>query len=148
MPDKVNLDRNKRFSGYKLDILQNYDLINKQKTIKMKTLIQELIHNYKNNLQVYENNYNKLYMLQNTLCNDRKKTPKSLKDIVLFNYKEQTISDCYYEQMFIKFLEINNYQYTHNDNDISSEESSKYEDLNKQSISAKISYRCGCIDNY
>ena len=140
LPDKVNLDRNKRFSGYKLDILQNYDLINKQKTIKMKTLIQELINNYKNNLQVYENNYNKLYMLQNTLCNDRKKTPKSLKDIVLFNYKEQTISDCYYEQMFIKFLEINNYQYTHNDTDISGEETSKYEDLNKQSISAKISY--------
>ena len=32
------------------------------------------------------------------------------------------------------------YLHIHNDNDISSEESSKYEDLNKQSISAKISY--------
>ena len=42
-------------TSYILIYIQNYDLINKQKTIKMKTIIQELINNYKNNLQVYEN---------------------------------------------------------------------------------------------
>ena len=141
LPDKMYLDRNKRFAPYKLEILKNYDLINKQKTTKMKTVIQELINNYKNNIQVYEANYNKLYMLQSTLCNDRVKTPNALKDIVMFNFKEQTLSDCYYEQMFVKFLEINNYQYCPNNSiEMTSEEMSNYENLYKQSISSKIQY--------
>ena len=42
--------------------------------------------------------------------------------------------------MFIRFLEINNYQYIHNDNDISEDESSKYDKLYKQSITTKIQY--------
>ena len=140
LPDKKSLECSKRFAPYKLEILKNYDLINKQKTTKMKTIIQELINTYKNNLQVYESNYNKLYMLQSTLYNDRNHTPDSLKDIILYNFLEQTLSDSYYENMFIRFLKINNYEYIHNDTDISEQESSKYDDLYKQSITIKIQY--------
>ena len=60
LPDKKSLDCGKRFAAFKLEILKNYDLINKQKTNRMKTIIQELINTYKDNLQVYESNYNKL----------------------------------------------------------------------------------------
>ena len=79
-------------------------------------------------------------MLQSTLYNDRKHTPDSLKDLILYNFLEQTLSDSYYENMFIRFLQINNYEYINSDTDISEQESSKYDDLYKHSITIKIQY--------
>ena len=49
----------------------------------------------------------------------------SLKDIIMFNFKEQTISDCYYEDMFNEFLRINNYICV----EITEKQMKQYEDL-------------------
>lgn len=58
---------------------------------------------------MYQYNIHRISVLQDAIFNERKKTPISLQNVILFNYEEQTLSDCYYEEMFDKFLQNNNY---------------------------------------
>ena len=74
---------------------------------------------------------------------DRKITSFPLKKIIVFNFEEQVLSDCYYESMFDMFLKINNYQCVNDEknvDDIDNESISQYNVLKKQSISSKILY--------
>ena len=142
LPDKESLNTNKRFANHKFDIINNFDKLNDAKTYKMKSIIQELMLTYQANLLMYQSNYNKLSVLQNNFCDNRIKTPRALKKIIMFNYEEQTISDCYYEAVFYSFLKINNYQFDIeiDSYEINDENKTKMDQLMKQSISSKILY--------
>ena len=118
LPEKASLDISKQFAPYKFNLLKKYDKNNEQKEYQMKMIIQELITNYKINEKICESNIIKLSIIQN--CFD-----DSLKDIIMFNDKEQTISDCYYEDMFNEFLRINNYICV----EITEKQMKQYEDL-------------------
>ena len=102
-----------------------------------------MLHTYKNNTLVYEININKITTLQNMICDDRNITPNALKKLIMFNFEEQVLSNCYYESMFLSFLEKNNYQNVNDkDNlDINNGIISQYDALKKQSISSKIMYK-------
>ena len=54
---------------------------------------------------MYQSNIIGLSVLQDAIYNERKQIPLSLKNIILFNYEEQTLSDCFYEEIFHQFLE-------------------------------------------
>ena len=56
----------------------------------------------------------------------------------MFNYKEQIISDCYYEDVFNKFLEINNYICVTNIEEMNEQERKQYENLQNKSIKNEI----------
>ena len=57
----------------------------------------------------------------------------------MFNYKVQIISDCYYEDVFNKFLKINNYICV-TDIEITEKQMKQYEKLQNQSIRNDILY--------
>ena len=139
LPDKSSLDISKRFSSYKLNLLKNYDTNNKNKEYQMKIIIQELIENYKSNEKMYESNILKLNVIFDCFDGGRDITPKILKDVIMFNYKEQIISDCYYEEVFKKFLEINNYICVTNI-EMNEQERKQYENLQNKSIKNEILY--------
>ena len=139
LPDKSSLDISKRFFSYKLNLLKNYDTNNKNKEYQMKTIIQELIANYKSNEKMYESNILKLNVIFDCFDGGRDTTPKMLKDIIIFNYKEQIISDCYYEEVFKKILEINNYICVTNI-EMTEQEKKQYENLQNKSIKNEILY--------
>ena len=140
LPDKSSLDISKRFSSYKLNLLKNYDNNNKNKEYQMKTIIQELIANYKSNEKIYESNISKLNIIFDCFDGGRDITPTILKDVIMFNYKEQIISDCYYEDDFNKFLEINNYICVKNIEEMNEQERKQYENLQNKSIKNEILY--------
>ena len=140
LPDKSSLDISKRFSSYKFNLLKNYDTNNKNKEYQMKTIIQELITNYKTNEKIYESNILKLNTIFDCFDGGRDITPTILKDIIMFNYKEQIISDCYYEDVFNKFLEINNYICVKNIEEMNEQERKQYENLQNKSIKNEILY--------
>ena len=78
LPDKSSLDISKRFSSYKFNLLKNYDNNNKNKEYQMKTIIQELISNYKSNEKIYESNISKLTTIFDCFDGGRDITPKIL----------------------------------------------------------------------
>ena len=83
------------------------------------------------------------YVVFVCVCEDRKITSFPLKKIIVFNFEEQVLSDCYYESMFDMFLKNNNYQCVNDEknvDDINNESISQYNVLKKQSISSKILY--------
>ena len=103
----------------------------------MKIIIQELIANYKSNEKTFESNILKLNVIFDIFDGGRDTTPTILKDIIMFNYKEQIISDCYYEGVFKKFLELNNYICLTNI-EMTEQEKKQYENLQNKSIQKEI----------
>ena len=136
-----NMEIHKRFAPHKFEILKNFDLNNLCKTNQMKRLLQELINQYEITPLIYGLHIQKVKHFQ-CMFDERKQSPNSLKQLIISNFEEQTLSDCYYEKMFNKFLEINNYQRVENKEDLNfdAEKEIEYDILKNSAISCKIQY--------
>ena len=110
LPSQGSKTFNKRFFQHKLEILRNFNDRNELKTQLTVKLLKELKE--KKDYQQYKNEAeDKRIDLETLLENleNRHQSPKALQDLLISNYQENTLSQCYYDEMFIEFLRLNNY---------------------------------------
>ena len=152
LPTKEIKTYNKRFSNHKLEILRNFNdhnMLNTELTIQ---LLKEL--KQKKELQQYKNDAEDSHVDINTLLynlENRNSSPKALQDLLYFNFMENTLSQCYYDEMFAEFLPMNNYETTFLSNDSDAEEAMNVElnDLEQKAVYTQISYQdIPVIDEY
>ena len=124
-PNPKSLSNGKRLFDYKNEILNTYYERNETNAMKLQYLICELITMRQNQMYMeqIENRRVDLESIYFNFAKNRNLSPDNLKDLLMFNFKEQTISNCYYKEMFAQFLLLNNYDVvrkitrTQNDND-------------------------------
>ena len=152
LPTKEIKTYNKRFSNHKLEILRNFNdhnMLNTELTIQ---LLKEL--KQKKELQQYKNDAEDSHVDINTLLynlENRNSSPKALQDLLYFNFMENTLSQCYYDEMFAEFLPMNNYETTFLSNDSDAEEAMNVElnDLEQKAVYTQISFQdIPVIDEY
>ena len=137
LPEKTKMDLNKRFYKHRMEIINTWDEREKTRYTKISTLLGELIV-YNTNCSVKNPAQLKLLTQIYNNFNTTNPQPEALMDIMMFNFKEQVLSDCYYEEMFLKMLEINNYENITNEDDLNTDktrenvenhDSIKYKDI-------------------
>jgi hypothetical protein len=98
---------NKRFREEKIEILRNFNERNTRKVVLLlKNLIKEKEkQQFKNEIE--DNRIDIDTLLHN--LEHRKISPLALQELLKFNFMENALSQGYYDEMFIEFLTLNNY---------------------------------------
>ena len=111
LPTQKSKTYNKRFFEHKLDILRNFNDLNESKTKLTIKLLKDLKE--RKSKQQFKNEAEDQRIDLDTLLENletRHQSPKALQDLLISNFQENTLSQCYYDAMFIEFLRLNNYE--------------------------------------
>ena len=149
-PPEKALNSAKRFFHSKLNILNTFyernetnaqQLLDQMKDLIEKRKTQILMDNFENRTVDLEN----LYVV---FSENRHRSPAELKALLMFNFKEQTLSNCYYKEMFESFLQLNNYETAVN-TDMTNDDKEKLNGLIQNAVSTSTSYESiPVIDEY
>ena len=105
LPMESMLRFHKQGTEIKFSILAEYDAITDHKRQIIVDLTKKLMKD-KNE----SNNHGMLELIERAMTTDYEITPEPLRDLLMFNLKEQALSQKYYKEMFFKFLELCNYK--------------------------------------
>jgi hypothetical protein len=137
LPTEIKLSIAKRFAKSKFDMINNYSKNNEIKKTGMLHLIGELIQFKK---QANEN-VSDLDTLRDIVVDNSGKTRPELQDLMMFNFRETVLSDCYYEAMLYNFLEICNYSLNDEDVEFTDGEQKDFDKYNNDSIYDHIFFK-------
>lgn len=139
LPNKKSLDTGRRLITHKLKLINSFNEDNAVKRKITSNLINELIV-IKSRNPIYNADADQLRQLALTFGENRVKSPKGLKDLIIFNYIEAVLSSCYYAEMFEFFLQLNNYSGNNKEFEPSSDESNDIRDLSENRIETDLKY--------
>jgi hypothetical protein len=137
LPSKDGLSQAKKYATQKFNIIKEFNPNNKLRKKATLILLKELIEKKKNNLSANQDT-GCLELLFETISGNSNKTPIELLNLMMFNNKENVLSDCYYEAMFYKFLKVCNYKVNNLERDLTEEEQKILENYEKNRIFDKI----------
>jgi signal recognition particle subunit SEC65 len=103
LPSESVLKFHRNRTQVKFSILSQYDSITDEKRDIMVALTRKLLKKEKN----YDTHG--LQLIERFLTTEYETTPEPLRELLMFNLLEQTLSQKYYKEMFFKFLELCNY---------------------------------------
>jgi hypothetical protein len=141
LPPEKHLNLAKSLSKLKFEILRNYDQHNQQKYQQTLNLITELIQCEKKQYIQRDTTgqyISRLEYFAEELGN--KITPPALKQLMMFNFMEQTLSNCYYEEMFFRFLTLNNYTIVSRAAQSTKEENAAKEKIDSGAVECVVNY--------
>lgn len=93
------------------DIFKNYEQHFSNKLNLYIGMFDNIILKKKNRLE----DFTDILRIKETFIDTAKNTPPALRKILFFNLYETTISNCYYNEMFVEFLKRCDYEYTTTD---------------------------------
>ena len=141
-PVEKALANGKRLFNYKHELLRTFYERNENNAVLLQRLIAELITKRNNQMfmECIENRRVDLDNISLTFGANRHLSPDNLKELLMFNFKEQTLSNCYYKEMFDVFLKLNNYA-SHSSLTITPDEITAIDNMKQHAVRATIQYQ-------
>jgi len=142
-PVEKALANGKRLFNYKHELLRTFYERNENNAVLLQRLIAELITKRNNQMfmECIENRRVDLDNISLMFGAQRHLSPDNLKELLMFNFKEQTLSNCYYKEMFDVFLKLNNYETESLSNPITPDETTTIDRMKQHAVHATIHYQ-------